>query len=302
MEEISAAPSFLFMATMNPGGDFGKRELSPALRNRFTEVWVPPITDVRDLLQLIGEKLAKDALKCRLGSDADRVPFMELMKSFSPFVLDFLKWFDVHAASGSLRKSEKAEDASKKSAPRVLPITLRDVQSWSRFMSVCIGSLGLQPWVAYVHGAGMVVLDGLGLGTGLSLREVAAIRGAAYEFLFRQIPSDVLASVTAQLSGLLGDIPSAPPQGSEPRISLVDPRVTDGSFVVASFRIPVGPHAIPDRLPYALDAPTTSRNLVSSSRLVAAPELCFLGLMRGSLCRCSGSRHASTSAAPARVA
>jgi len=29
---------------MNPGGDFGKRELSPALRNRFTEIWVEPIT------------------------------------------------------------------------------------------------------------------------------------------------------------------------------------------------------------------------------------------------------------------
>jgi midasin len=29
---------------MNPGGDFGKRELSPALRNRFTEIWVEPLT------------------------------------------------------------------------------------------------------------------------------------------------------------------------------------------------------------------------------------------------------------------
>jgi midasin len=29
---------------MNPGGDFGKRELSPALRNRFTEIWVEAIT------------------------------------------------------------------------------------------------------------------------------------------------------------------------------------------------------------------------------------------------------------------
>ncbi len=25
---------------MNPSGDYGKRELSPALRNRFTEIWV----------------------------------------------------------------------------------------------------------------------------------------------------------------------------------------------------------------------------------------------------------------------
>jgi midasin len=25
---------------MNPSGDFGKKELSPALRNRMTEIWV----------------------------------------------------------------------------------------------------------------------------------------------------------------------------------------------------------------------------------------------------------------------
>lgn len=29
---------------MNPSGDYGKKELSPALRNRFTEIWVQPIT------------------------------------------------------------------------------------------------------------------------------------------------------------------------------------------------------------------------------------------------------------------
>ena len=33
------------VATMNPGGDYGKKELSPALRNWFTEIWVPPFTD-----------------------------------------------------------------------------------------------------------------------------------------------------------------------------------------------------------------------------------------------------------------
>lgn len=30
---------------MNPAGDHGKRELSPALRNRFTEIWVTSILD-----------------------------------------------------------------------------------------------------------------------------------------------------------------------------------------------------------------------------------------------------------------
>lgn len=34
---------------MNPGGDFGKKELSPALRNRFTEIWVPPVDDADEL-------------------------------------------------------------------------------------------------------------------------------------------------------------------------------------------------------------------------------------------------------------
>ena len=34
---------------MNPGGDYGKRELSPALRSRFTEVWVPPLRAREDV-------------------------------------------------------------------------------------------------------------------------------------------------------------------------------------------------------------------------------------------------------------
>ena len=43
-ENIIAHEKFIIVATMNPGGDFGKRELTPALRNRFTEIWVEPIT------------------------------------------------------------------------------------------------------------------------------------------------------------------------------------------------------------------------------------------------------------------
>ncbi len=33
------------MSTMNPGGDFGKKELSPALRNRLTEIWCTAVDD-----------------------------------------------------------------------------------------------------------------------------------------------------------------------------------------------------------------------------------------------------------------
>lgn len=38
--KIVADENFNMVATMNPGSDFGKKELSPALRNRMTEIWV----------------------------------------------------------------------------------------------------------------------------------------------------------------------------------------------------------------------------------------------------------------------
>ena len=44
----------MIFATMNPSGDFGKRELSPALRNRFTEIWVDVPTRKEELEQEVG--------------------------------------------------------------------------------------------------------------------------------------------------------------------------------------------------------------------------------------------------------
>lgn len=56
-EVITAAPNFLLVATMNPGGDFGKKELSPALTNRFTVVWVPALEDREELLAILQARL-----------------------------------------------------------------------------------------------------------------------------------------------------------------------------------------------------------------------------------------------------
>lgn len=56
-EEITAADGFRLVATMNPGGDYGKRELSPALANRFTAVWVPPIHDEAELADILNARL-----------------------------------------------------------------------------------------------------------------------------------------------------------------------------------------------------------------------------------------------------
>ena len=50
---VVAASGFELVATMNPGGDYGKKELSPELRNRFTEIWVPQITLREDHKQIL---------------------------------------------------------------------------------------------------------------------------------------------------------------------------------------------------------------------------------------------------------
>ena len=56
-EVIRAAPGFRLLATMNPGGDYGKRELSPALSNRFTQIWVPPITEEQELAAILASRI-----------------------------------------------------------------------------------------------------------------------------------------------------------------------------------------------------------------------------------------------------
>lgn len=52
-EVIIAAEGFRIIATMNPGGDYGKKELSPALSNRFTQIWVPQIEDINQLHMIV---------------------------------------------------------------------------------------------------------------------------------------------------------------------------------------------------------------------------------------------------------
>lgn len=56
LENIVAHPNFFLLATMNPGGDYGKKELSPALRNRFTEIWVPSVSDGDELKHIAHER------------------------------------------------------------------------------------------------------------------------------------------------------------------------------------------------------------------------------------------------------
>ncbi len=82
---IRASSEFKLIATMNPGGDYGKKELSPALRNRFTEIWVPAV-DNREDLELIINSLWRS----------------ESLRDYTSSLLDFIEWLCLHVGDRSL--------------------------------------------------------------------------------------------------------------------------------------------------------------------------------------------------------
>lgn len=121
---VQAADGFQFFATMNPGGDFGKKELSPALRNRFTEIWVPPLSSRQDILDIVVDKLKPQ------------------VKPFAHIIVDFSYWF------GRTCRSSTATAFS-----------IRDILVWVNFVN---HSDQLQPALALLHGAATVFIDTLG--------------------------------------------------------------------------------------------------------------------------------------------
>lgn len=129
---IVAHENFRVMATMNPGGDFGKKELSPALRNRFTEIYVRPTTSQEEVTLILSKRL-----KPELSEWASRMARVLCQVS------------EVVASSV---------------APQ--HISIRDVISWVEFMNAANGKC--LPSVAFMQGLEAVILDGIGVGTGQS--------------------------------------------------------------------------------------------------------------------------------------
>ncbi|GMT30207.1 hypothetical protein PFISCL1PPCAC_21504, partial [Pristionchus fissidentatus] len=58
-EEVTAQGEFKVIATMNPGGDYGKKELSKALRNRFTEIWSSASFERAELCSIFAMRMTK---------------------------------------------------------------------------------------------------------------------------------------------------------------------------------------------------------------------------------------------------
>ncbi|KAH3662481.1 hypothetical protein OGAPHI_005733 [Ogataea philodendri] len=125
---VTAADSFQFFATMNPGGDYGKKELSPALRNRFTEIWVPSMEDFDDVRQIVESQLNQKA------------------HGLIDSVVQFSQWYGHKLGDGSASSGV---------------ISLRDILAWVSFINNAVEN-GIRPHMALLHGACMVFIDALG--------------------------------------------------------------------------------------------------------------------------------------------
>ncbi|KAL2201432.1 hypothetical protein P885DRAFT_73781 [Corynascus similis CBS 632.67] len=156
---VQATEGFQFFATMNPGGDFGKKELSPALRNRFTEIWVPAFSEVEDVHDIVVSKL-DSRFKSRGGNK-------EHFKPISRIIVEFASWFG---------KTFRPSSAT--------AFSVRDILAWVEFMNASKFS---SAELALLHGAAMVFIDTIGANpsalVAVDPREMASQRQLCLEHL-----------------------------------------------------------------------------------------------------------------------
>ncbi|KAL1494716.1 hypothetical protein ABEB36_010268 [Hypothenemus hampei] len=155
-ETVVAHQSFVFIGTMNPAGDYGKKELSPALRNRFTEIWCDTCTDSNDLVMIVNKNLSFQ-LEIDLGRK----------------MIEFIQWF-------------RETDIGKRCT-----ISIRDILTWVYFINKCLKKIPLVD--CYVQGAHLVFLDSLGSGISSteSTLSIAHFKNRCIEFLYNQFSLQV---------------------------------------------------------------------------------------------------------------
>jgi MoxR-like ATPase len=228
---IKSHKRFRLFATMNPGGDFGKRELSPALRSRFTEIWVPPISEMRDIELVLGQSLS---------TSLDSPSVSRIM----PPILEYIEWFNKSVCEDS------------QSQYRAFTLSLRDMITWTEFIAACSKSACIPIEDALLHGARMMHLDGLGLGTGgISIDDTLKLKQLSESRIKDAMPHTILEG------------------------SLSYPvRCVNGRFGAGPFQIPIGGHVIIDP-PFSFRAQTPALNI---QRVLRAMQLAKPILLEGS--------------------
>ncbi|EYB82690.1 hypothetical protein Y032_0353g3293 [Ancylostoma ceylanicum] len=157
VHHVRAEEGFQIIATMNPGGDYGKKELSKALRNRFTEVWSSCDYEGSEL-----EAIFDSRVNGKLKN-----PCYDSIQSPAQLVIDWItEFFNKH---GHVFRHSPS---------------VRDIVACAEIYAVCISN-GLSRTAAIHEAVSAVFLDALGsLPTRMTV-DVGAVRKDAKELLSR---------------------------------------------------------------------------------------------------------------------
>ncbi|CAD5111280.1 DgyrCDS602 [Dimorphilus gyrociliatus] len=151
-EEVFANDKFRLVATMNPGGDFGKKELSPALRNRFTEIWCLSETSKSDLVGIIKHNSKRKDVKAES-------------------MVDFVEWL------------KNNDDLRLKDS-----ISIRDYLNWIEFINR-VDYLDMDS--ASFHGGCMSFIDAFGTGAGVDDARFSSAKQESIAMLRKYFPNTV---------------------------------------------------------------------------------------------------------------
>jgi midasin len=114
---------------------------------------VPSISFEEDLFPIIKEKLHTD-----------------LKDSFPKLIIEFVNFLK------NLRTKRS--------------ISVRDIVSWVEFMNLSYSKLKINRWESYIHGAEVVFLDGIGVGTDSNEKSRLSIKNKLLNFLIKQINNE----------------------------------------------------------------------------------------------------------------
>ncbi|XP_060061378.1 midasin [Erinaceus europaeus] len=250
VELLTAGKKFRILATMNPGGDFGKKELSPALRNRFTEIWCPQSTSREDLIQIITRNL-------RPGLSLSRTDYKGA--DIAEVMLDFINWL-THQEFG-----------------RRCVVSIRDILSWVNFMNT-MGEeaafkrpeIAISTVTSFVHAACLVYIDGIGSGvTSSGFGTALLARKECLKFLTKKLSKTVRLTECQKNELKIYD-----------KLKAKEFTGIDNLWGIHPFFIPRGPVLHRNNIAdYALSAGTTAMN---AQRLLRATKLSKPILLEGS--------------------
>jgi midasin len=194
------------------------------LRNRFTEIWVPPINDFEGIASIIQHNLAQ------LESSQEKI---------TAKIISFIEWF-----SEMLHKSFDTI------------ISIRDILAWAAFIKASLSKEIMSLEQSFIHGGCLVFIDGIGVNPlfGISSSDKGALE-------LRQESLKKLVSL-AGFSDPLEEFTILSLLDYKASSTLLTELVSSKlHFGIPPFILECGnePVSIPD---FAVNAPTTSRNLL----------------------------------------